>query len=284
MGGSSSSQQQTSQTQSATPYWQAQQPLNSILSNIGGISTQPTGAENSALNNLMALGQQGNPFAGGITNVANQLLTGGPDRTGIGLAGYNQFQDQMGATARGDYMDPNKNPFWGAATSGVFDKAKEALDKSYAVSGTSPTASGSYGMRLGETVTDALAPYFMQQYNQERTNQLGAQNALYGASNTTSGLLSNLDAQRAGIQQAGIGAAQEATGAQNWGDMQVLAAEAQRRGIPLETMAQQMGIVLPAAQAFGTTTSTGTQTGTATKPFSESFKDYMSIGNLWSKK
>jgi hypothetical protein len=32
--------------------------------------------------------------------------------------------------------------------------------------------------------------------------------------------------------------------------------EAQRRGIPLQTMAQQMGIVLPAAQAFGQTTGT----------------------------
>jgi hypothetical protein len=51
--------------------------------------------------------------------------------------------------------------------------------------------------------------------------------------------------------------------AQMSGPMLQLQAEAQRRGIPLQTLAQQMGIALPAAQAFGTT-NTNTQGQTTT--------------------
>jgi hypothetical protein len=42
----------------------------------------------------------------------------------------------------------------------------------------------------------------------------------------------------------------------------MLAVEAQRRGIPLQAMAQMMGIVQPSAQAFGTTNGTTNQTTT----------------------
>jgi hypothetical protein len=38
--------------------------------------------------------------------------------------------------------------------------------------------------------------------------------------------------------------------------LQQLAVEAQRRGIPMSLLAQQMGLALPVAQAFGTTAGT----------------------------
>ena len=68
--------------------------------------------------------------------------------------------------------------------------------------------------------------------------------------------------------------------AQNWGPTQQLALEAQRRGIPLQTLAAQFGMVLPAAQAFSTTsgsssgsssgTTTGTSSGSSTQQKTES--------------
>jgi hypothetical protein len=87
--------------------------------------------------------------------------------------------------------------------------------------------------------------------------------ALYGAGGQTAGLLSNLDQARLANQQAGIGAADTALTAQNWGPTQQLEVEAQRRGIPLQTLAAQYGMVLPAAQAFATTagTSSGSSSG-----------------------
>mgnify|MGYP001562626102 CR=1 FL=1 len=42
--------------------------------------------------------------------------------------------------------------------------------------------------------------------------------------------------------------------------VQQLQIEAQRRGIPLQTLATQLGIISPTAQAFGTTTGQSTST------------------------
>jgi hypothetical protein len=82
--------------------------------------------------------------------------------------------------------------------------------------------------------------------------------SLYGAGNTTGGLLSGLNQQALANMQAGIGASGDATAAQQYGPLLQLQAAAQARGIPLATLAAQMGLTLPAAQAFGTTNTIGT--------------------------
>ena len=70
------------------------------------------------------------------------------------------------------------------------------------------------------------------------------------------GLLSNLDQIKFGNQQAGLNAAKTAQGFANDPYNQMLAIEAQRRGIPLQTLAAQFGFAMPAAQAFATRTGT----------------------------
>jgi hypothetical protein len=67
------------------------------------------------------------------------------------------------------------------------------------------------------------------QYNQNVANQLGAANSLYGAGNSTAGLLSNLDQTRLANMQAGINAADAANNAQMWGPQQMLQVEAAPR-------------------------------------------------------
>ncbi len=260
MGGTSSEGTETQQqTQTHTPSPMAYPILSGLLGQVGALpNAGPTGTQNTAFNNLVGLGQAGNPYASGIGNVATSMLSGGPDRTGIASDAYSQYQKLINPTAQGDYLDPNKNPFFGATTSGIYDKAMEGLNKSYAAAGVSPTGAGSYGQKMGETVTNALAPQFMNQYNQERTNQLGAIQNLYGAGNQTAGLLSGLDTQKFANQQGGIGASGAAMDAQMWGPQQVIQAEAARQGITTDELAKRMGITMPAAQAFGTTTSTGT--------------------------
>src|SRR5690348_8531559 len=77
MGGESkTTQSQTSQT---TPYGPAQQSLDLLLNKLGSKagSADLTGAETGALNTLQANANKGNPFTGGITNLANGLLSGG---------------------------------------------------------------------------------------------------------------------------------------------------------------------------------------------------------------
>jgi hypothetical protein len=50
-------------------------------------------------------------------------------------------------------------------------------------------------------------------------------------------------------------------GAEMWGPMQTLAIEAQRSGIPMERLARQYGLVMPAAQTFGTQSGSSSSTG-----------------------
>jgi hypothetical protein len=95
--------------------------------------------------------------------------------------------------------------------------------------------------------------------------------AISGAANSllSGGLLSQFNQNANTNKLAGITASDAALTAQNYGPLQQLAIEAQRRGIPLSTMAQQMGLVMPAAQAFGTTTGNtqGTQTMSGAQQF-----------------
>jgi hypothetical protein len=109
-----------------------------------------------------------------------------------------------------------------------------------------------------------LAPVFGQQYQFERGNQTNALAALYGAGNTTAGLLSNLDQTRLGNMGQGVNAANAALAAQGWGPQALLAAESQRTGIPINILAQLSGIVGPLANVGGTTNSTTTTPGQQT--------------------
>jgi len=124
--------------------------------------------------------------------------------------------------------------------------------------------SGMNQQALARGITQAEAPVLLDAYNRALAGQRSAIDSLYGAGGQTAGLLSNLDQARLANQQAGIGAADAALTSQNWGPTQQLAVEAQRRGIPLQTLAAQYGMVLPAAQAFATTagTSSGSSSGT----------------------
>lgn len=249
-----SNTQAGTQTGQTTPWGPASGLLAQLLGQAGGVNANLSGAETSALNSLTASGQAGNPFAGQIGGVANTLLSGGgPDRTGLVSGAYDTLQRQLGPTANGAYLDPSTNPFFAQTTQGITDQATKALKGIYAGSGRDPgMAGGDFSYNLGNGISTALAPVYANQYNAERTNQLGAINSLFGGGNTAAGNLSALDQTRLGNMQAGIGAAGSAWDAQNAGSMQVLAAEAQRRGIPLTTLQTLLGLSLPAAQAFGT--------------------------------
>jgi hypothetical protein len=88
--------------------------------------------------------------------------------------------------------------------------------------------------------------------------------SLYGAGNTTAGLLSSLNQQALANQQAGLGVAQTGQSIANAPYEQQLAAVAQARGIPLQTlqMLTQMGV--PIAGLGSSYSNSGTQTGYGT--------------------
>lgn len=263
MGGSSSQQQTT--TQGTTPYAPATGALNGILGNVGNVNPALTSNETNSLDQLSANAGNGpSQFSGGITNTANSLLGGGGANNTNPMinAAYQQYQTQMNPYANGQ-MSGMDSPQMKALLSTIQSDVGNSVNGQFAAAGRD--MSGMNQQTLARGIAQGEAAPLLAQMNQDQQNQMNAASGLFGAGGAAASQLAGNQQAYNTNQQAGIGAADQATQAQNYGPMQQLAIEAQRRGIPLQTMAQQMGIVGPIAQAFGTTT--GTQQGQSIAPW-----------------
>lgn len=89
---------------------------------------------------------------------------------------------------------------------------------------------------------------------------------LAGGGPDRSDRVQTLDQARLANQQAGIGAADAAFAAQSYGPAQLLAAEAQRRGIPMSALAQlvQMGVPIAGLGQSTASNSVGSSAGSGT--------------------
>jgi hypothetical protein len=259
MGGQSSS---TQTQQSQTAPWEAAQPmLQSILGQLsnGLNSTGLTAAETGALNTLQSNAAKGNPYAGQIGEYAQSLLSGGGADAQAGNLRDNlgAFRSQLTPYANGNMV--GNNPALAAQLAQIQTDVANSVNGQFAAAGRD--FSGANQMAYGRGVAAAEAPVIAAQYNQDVANQIAAANTLYNAGNTTSGALSGLQQNYLANQGQGVAAAQSALDAQNYGANATLAAEAQRRGIPVQALGLLANIGVPIAglgqQSSGT--STGTQ-------------------------
>ncbi|WP_315831125.1 tail fiber domain-containing protein [Bradyrhizobium prioriisuperbiae] len=260
MGGTST--QESKQTSQTSPWAAAAPALNSAVS---GLNAQLPNAgltptETSALDAWKANAQAGNPFAGSISDLAKGLLSGGGARANdvnisANLAGY---QGLLSPYANGSMIGNNKalQDQLSAITSDVTNQ----VNSQFAAAGRDGSAANLQA--LGRGIAQGTAPVIASQYNQDVANQLNAANSLYGAGNTSYGLLNQNNQQANANAQAGVGVGNAALDASNWGASQLLGEEAQRRGIPLNAYQTLLGSILPLAQAFGTNNSTSNQTST----------------------
>lgn len=251
---------QTTQTTQSTsqPWLEAQPALKNILGQIGGIDTSLTPNQSGALDQMTALARAGNPYAPAIDSfVTTALAGGGPDRTGLLSDAYANYQKNLAGTVAGDYLDPNKNPFFANTTNAISNDVQNRVNGMFA--GAGRDLSGANQGTLAREITNATAPIYSSVYNTERANQLNAQNALYGAGVGTAQGLAGLDQQRFANQGAGVNAAYQAYQSQFDPYNQILSAEAARRGIPLSLMQQMAGIATPIASLGRSGESTTTQ-------------------------
>ena len=107
--------------------------------------------------------------------------------------------------------------------------------------------SGANQMAYGRGVAAAEAPVIAAQYNQDVANRISAANALYNAGNSTANTLSGMQQNYLANQGQGMAAMQSALDAQNYGANATLAAEAQRRGIPVQALGLLAQIGVPIA-------------------------------------
>jgi hypothetical protein len=263
MGGQSSS---TQTQQSQTAPWAAAQPmLQGILAqlNTGLNNTGLTAAETGAINTLQSNAANGNPYAGQIDAYAKSLLGGGGADAQAGnlQANLDAFRSQLTPYANGGMV--GNNPALAAQLEQIRNDVANSVNGQFAAAGRD--FSGANLMAYGRGVAAGQAPVIAAQYNQDVANQIAAANALYGAGNTTAGALSGLQQNYLANQGQGVTAAQSALDARNYGANATLAAEAQRRGIPVQALGLLAQIGIPIAglgsQSSGTSTKTEQMSG-----------------------
>lgn len=281
MGGTSNSTQQ--QTSQASPYAPATGALNGILGSLGGLAGSAgslTPAQSSAINTLTANGAAGDPNAAASTAGVAGLLSGGGANNNNGAISNNlsTYQGLLTPFANGSQVGANSalTPELNAINTGVTNQ----VNSQFAAAGRDGSPANS--MALGMGIAQGDAPVIASQYNTDVGNQLNAASQLYGAGNSTYGLLNSNQAQNNANVSAGIAAAPTAYNETNAGANNVLNAQSMINGIPMSQLTTLLGSISPVAQAFGTQTGAGS--GTNTMSGAQQFGTIASgIGSLMPK-
>lgn len=280
MGGTS--KQSTTQSSTTAPWETAQPALQGILGQVGsGLNnTGLTGAESGAINSLEANGQNQN--AGLIGSLATNLLNGGgaTNQTGAINNAYSQYAAQTNPLASNTNYDPMQTPGLAQQLQTIQSDVGNSINGQFAAAGRD--MSGANQQAYGRGIAQGLAPVITAQYNQNVANQQGAASNLYNAGNTTSGLLSGLNQQGLANQVQGVQTSNDATTAQNSGANATLAAEAAKRGIPVQALGllAQIGIPIAALGSQSTGQSDTTKQDSGMAQFAQLGSGLSGIGNF----
>jgi hypothetical protein len=285
MGGESKTSSNQSQTSQLNPFDPAKGSLTGILSALGGQvagAGTANAAQTGAINTLSANGAAGDPNAAASTAGVAGLLNGGGanDNNAAILDNLSKYRGLLDSTASGANIGKN------SALTGQLDQIRTDVTGNQNAQFAAAGRDGSPGnaMAVARGVTAGQAPVIAAQYNTDVANQLGAAGSLYGAGNTTYGMLNSNNAAANANVQAGIGAAPTAFATENAGANATLAAEAQRFGIPVSQLTTLLGAISPVAAQFGQQTGTGQSTGTSQMSGAQQFATIAGgIGSLMPK-
>ena len=110
---------------------------------------------------------------------AQPYLTSGFEQAKNDLASQQAFgtsllpgaQAELGKTISGDYLNPETNPYLKGAVEDALGLAKAGLGSAFQGNNYGNSAHQEW---LGRTLANTALPYYMNNYNTERTNQLNA--------------------------------------------------------------------------------------------------------------
>ena len=285
MGGKSTTEQKSTQ-QSTTAPWSAAQPtLQGILGQLNtGLSSSAaiTGAENEALGRLTANAGNAGQYGQQINSLVNDLFGGGGanNQAGNVNAGFEDYKRRLGLTADGGQIGQNSGllPYLDTIRTDVSSQVNGAF------AGAGRGGSPGHVQALARGIAQGQAPVIAGQYNTDVANMRGAADALYGAGNTTAGLLTGMNQQSLANRQAGVGLSNVNNDQFNNAQKQVLEAEAMRRGIPVQALGLLAQIGIPIAGLGSQSTGTGTTKGTNQMSGAQQFGLIaQGIGNLMPK-
>ena len=262
----------TSASGNTNPWAPAQPFLSGMLAQLQGqlANASLTPQESAALSGLAGSSNYIGQFLPQATDLANTLLSGGNAQAQAPLIGgaYQQYQAQLNPYLQASFLDPRQTPGFSDALAAANADITNQVNGMFA--GAGRDLSGLNTQTLARGLSQGEGQLIANQYNANVANQLGAMGSLYGAGNTTAGLLSSLNQQALANRQAGLGVASTGQSFANMPYAQQLAAAAQARAIPLQTLQTLVSMGVPIAgvgSSFANTgatsgTTAGTQTGT----------------------
>jgi hypothetical protein len=193
----------TSASGATNPWAPAQPFLSGILAQLQGqlANTSLTPQENAAIGGLAGSSGYISQFLPQATDLANTLLAGGNAQAQAPLIGdaYQQYRNELNPYLQASFLDPRSTPGFADALAAANADITNQVNGMFA--GAGRDLSGLNTQALARGLSQGEGQLIANQYNANAANQLGAMGSLYGAGNTTAGLLSNLNQQA--LQSAG---------------------------------------------------------------------------------
>lgn len=258
------SEQTTNSSSSSSPWAAAQPEVNGLLGKLQTLipNSGTTPAQQTAIDQLTANGEAGNPYAPAVGSVATNLLNGG------GATSQNPALESNLATYRAETnplasntnYNPMSTPGFADALTANNTNIENAVNSQFAAAGRSNSGMNAEALAQGLALGDA--PTIAAQYNANVANQQNAAQNEYGAGNTTSSAITGNNQLGNTNAEAGIGASNDALTAKNWGPQSVIAAQELGQEIPAQNLGTLVQMGIPLAE-LGTNTS-GTSTTTMT--------------------
>jgi hypothetical protein len=282
LGGTSTTKQ--TQTSTLAPYDAAAGSLKGILGSIdklvpqaGTLSADQQGVLNKVISNANNTPDYSAPINSGVTGLLNgggatrydPQITANLDALKTGI---------MGQTASGANI--GQNPALKAQLDQITSDVTNQVNSQWAAAGRDGSPGSTQALARG--VASGVAPVIAAQYNTDADRALNAATSLYGAGNTTYGLLNGTQNQANTNFTNGIGAVSAGLDAQNAAPTAAINAMAQQFNIPAQQLQTLLGMVSPVAAQFGT--QNAQSTGESKMSGAQQFATIaQGIGSLWPK-
>lgn len=257
-----SKKQRTTQSSQTDPWAAAIPYVTDILAK----TKQPaadvgaTPAQQQAYSQLEANASDGNPYAGQIDTLANDLF-GSTNYAPDVASGYSDLERRLAPTANGANLDLSSNDQLQAALKVAADDAQWRINSQFA--GAGRDLSGINQQAVARGVTQAEAPLLLGQYNAEQARTDAAARDLAAGKTTAATTKSALDQATAGLRQAGIDTGNAAIAARDYGPNQIINLEEQLKNMPYDELSKLAALIYPAAGLGSQSTGTATAKGTA---------------------
>jgi len=253
---SKSKQTTSQQQQSQTDPWDVAIPyVTDLLSKTSAPSSQvgATDAQTAAYDQLKANASAGNPYAGQMDTLTNNLFSASSD-----TSGYDDLSRRLTPVADGTNQDIGNDPYLQSLLKTVGDDVQWRTNRQFA--GAGRDLSGINQNAVARGVTSAQAPILVDQLNKERTRTDTAARDLFSSSQSAQTNAANLGS-------AAVDASKEAMTARDYGANTIIDLEEQMKKMPYEELSWLAELLYPAAglgqqsSGSGTSTTKGTSFG-----------------------